>query len=129
MSKCISIRKKHRQVCVGDLEDYGTINSRAMTAPSSGGVDFTETFALKQNSFMMIETKRGEKIFNEVDIEQDVTHHVYVPFISGLTAEDWIDVETQRYDILDVEDLDNRHEYQLCRCTNRGLITKAATDA
>lgn len=129
MPKCVNIKKKHRKVCVGDLEDYGTVNTRAIQAPSSGGIDFTETFTLKQNSFMMIESKRGEKIFDDVDVEQEVTHWVYVPFIATLTFQDWIDVETQRFDIIDVEDLDNRHEFQLCRCSNRGLASKAATDA
>ena len=129
MAECKNIKKKHRQVCVGDLEDFGTINARSLTPPASGGVDFSETFSGGLESFVMIETKRGEIIFDGVDTEQVVTHHVYVPFVDGLTAEDWIDVETDRYDILDVEDLDNRHEFQLCRCTNRGLITKEATDA
>lgn len=129
MPKCTTIRKKHRQVCVGDLEDFGTVNSRALSKANSGDVDFAETFTEKLQLFMLIESKRGETIFDEVDVEQVVTHHIYVPFIDGLTSEDWIDVETKRFDIIDVEDLDNRHEFQLCRCTNRGLATKEATDA
>jgi hypothetical protein len=129
MPTCQKIKKKHRQICVGDLEDFGTINSRDIEAPKSGGVDFSEKFTKKIDSFMLIETVRGESLFDEVGTEQDVTHKIYVPFVSGLTFEDWLDVETQRFDIIDVEDLDNRHEFQLCRCTNRGLAAKAATDA
>lgn len=129
MPKCINIRKKHRKVCVGDLEDFGAITVRAITPPAGSSVDFTETFTLKQDTFMLIETKRGEAIFDDVGVEQDVTHHVYIPFIDGVTFQDWLDFENKRFDIIDVEDLDERHEFQLLRCTNRGLNTKAATDA
>ena len=129
MPKCINIRKKHRQVCVGDLEDFGTITRRAIQAPSGSSVDFTEEFTDVQDTFMLIETVRGESIFDEVSVEQDVTHHVYIPYIAGVTFQDWVDVEDQRYDIIDVEDLDNRHEFQLLRCTNRGLSTEPATEA
>ncbi len=130
MSECKNIRKKHRKICAGDLVDFGTISSRDIKAPTSGDVDFSEEFIVKeQDAFMLIETKRGESLFDEVGVEQDVTHHVYVRYMVGLTFQDWIDVEDQRYDIIDVEDLDNRHEFQLCRCTNRGLNTKEATHA
>jgi len=129
MAICTKIRKKNRQVCAGDLVDYGTINTRDIAAPISGGVDFEEVFTLKVNSFMLVETVRGESLFDQVGVEQDVTHHVYIPYISGLTFQDWIDIEGQRFNVIDVEDLDNRHDFQLCRCTNRGLATKAATHA
>jgi SPP1 family predicted phage head-tail adaptor len=129
MPKCERIKKRHRQVCVGDLQDFGTVNTRVITPPQSGSVDFTETFTKKIDSFMLIETARGEQIFDEVDIQQDVTHKIYLPYIPTLTFQDWIEIEGQNFDIIDVEDLENRHEFQLCRCTNRGLNTKAATNA
>jgi SPP1 family predicted phage head-tail adaptor len=130
MPECKNIRKKHRKICAGDLRDYGQISSRQITTPTSGGVDFGEVFTVKEaDAFMMIESKRGEKIFDDVDVEQEVTHHIYIRFLAGLTYEDWVIVEGNRYDILDVEDLDNRHEFQLLRCTNRGLATKPATNA
>lgn len=128
MPKCQTIKRKHRKICVGDLDEEITVNTRAIGSPTSGGVDFQETFTLSQTAWALIETKRGEEIFDGSNIAQDITHYFYITYLDGLTAENWIDWNGDRFDVLDVENLDGRSEYQLLRCTNKGIKTQAAND-
>lgn len=130
MPECKKIHKKKRQVCIGDMRDRINIQSRALTAPIGSGVDFTETFSNTNAIWCTINTSSGEVIFDGTGIERDVTHKVYARYISGITGEDWILTENnERFDIIDVENLDNRDEYMLMRCTNRGTSSNAASEA
>ena len=130
MAKCIKIRRKHRKVCIADLDTLGQVFDRNIVGPINSDVDFTENFSNSTDTWMLVNTVKGETFFDEInEIENTVTHHIYIAYEEGFTAEKWIDIETQRFDVLDVEDLDLRHEWQLLRCTNRGLATKEASDA
>jgi len=129
MPECKKIRRKKRQVCVGDLDTLVSLSSRAIQAPNDSEADYTEEFTPKADVWALLQTVSGESIFDSVGQEVDVTDHVYIRYIAGVTQEDWIDIDDQRLDILDVEDLDRRKEFQLLRCTNRGLNTKEATHA
>lgn len=129
MPKCIKIRKKKRQVCVGDMRDEIVIELRSLTPPSGGSVDFTETFSTKETVWAAINTVNGETIFDGTGTERDVTHRIHTRYISGVTAEDWVTHKNERFDVLSVEDLDERQEYMLLRCTNRGLSSNNASQA
>jgi len=133
VATCDKIKGKRRKVCIGDLDRLVKLENRSITAPSDG-VDYTETFTNKQISgspipsgevWAMIESVSGETVFDATNIERDVTHRIYIRFISGITASTWILFEGIRFNILDVEDLDFRHEFQLLRCTIRGTSSRS----
>lgn len=128
MAKCVNIRRKHRKVCIGDLDEEVILQSRTITAPTSG-VDITENFTNDNTVFAMIETVNGKSFFNSVGIEFNVTHHIYIIFIAGITDEDWIEFDNRRFDILDFEDLDERKEYLKLVCNDRGDKAKLASNA
>ncbi len=126
MPQCINIKKKKRQICIGDMHDQIILSSRALTPPNSGGVDFTEEFTPKVTIWSMVNTVAGETIFDGTGIEFSVTHRIYIRFLTGVTAEDWIEFDGERLDVLDVEDLDERHTFMLLRCGNRGTTANVA---
>ena len=128
MPKCTRIKKKKRQVCVGDMRDEITIQSRSITPPAADGVDFGETFSGDQVVWATINTVSGETVFDGTNTERDVTHRIYIRFLSGVTAEAWVLFNSERYDILTVEDLDKRGTFMLLRCTNRGTTANAANE-
>lgn len=132
MATCVNIRRKHRKVCIGDLDILVKLQSRAITAPSSG-VDLSETFVTTSSVWALVETVNGKSFFNDVGIEFNVTHHIYIIFIAGITDEDWIEFEDaagdRRFDILDFEDLEERHEFLKLVCNDRGAKAKAAAEA
>jgi len=100
MPKCVRIRRKKRQICIGDLNDVITLQDRAITAPLMG-VDATETFTdSNPDVWAMIETSAGETVFDGTDTEIDVTHKITIAFVDGITAETWILFKGTRIDIL-----------------------------
>jgi head-tail adaptor len=122
MTTCISIKGKKREVCSGDLDRWITIQQRTMTVPLFDTTDYTETFTDLISMWSMIDTKKGISIFDGTDMERTVDAMFYVNFIPtiNITAESWILFEGVRHKILQVEDLDNRHEFLCLYTTIRG---------
>lgn len=122
MPECISIKTKKRVVCIGDLEHVITIENRAIAAPVFSTVDFDETFTAPNPAVRAaINTVRGKTFFDGVSTETDITHDIYINFDAAVTAETWILLDDgRRLDILRVENLDERSEFQLLECNDRG---------
>ena len=129
MPKCVNANRRKKQICTGDLDTLITIEGRSITPPASG-VDATETFTTENlDIWAMLETGRGTVFFDDTNIEKTITHEFSVVFISGLTAENWVLFEGRRFDILMIEDFDERHEYQLLRCNERGTTSNETNEA
>lgn len=129
MSKCIRLKRKHRKICVGDLNKNCILQDRSITAPASG-VDATETFTENTpDVWAKIETSKGETVFDGTDTEIDVTHKFTIRFLTGITAETWILFNSVRFDILDVQNFEERDEWLLLLCTNKGTTANAANEA
>ena len=124
MPKCVQIRRKHRKVCVGDMRDKIIIETRSIIAPVSGSVDFTESFTDTKTVFAMVETKTGVEIFDGTNLLGIATHLFYIRFIANITFQNWITFKNQKFDILDVQNLEERDEFYLLRCSLRGDETK-----
>lgn len=126
MPVCSKIRKKKRQICIGDMRDRVIVEDRNLTAPLVG-IDASEVFSNQSSIFALIETVTGVEFFNSVNQAIDVTHFVYIRFDSSITVEKWLRLENgERLDILQVENLDERNSFLKLRCTNRGSDTKVA---
>lgn len=120
MPRCVQIRRKKRQVCIGDMRDRVIIQTRAITVPDANSVDFTETFSADQTVWAMVETKTGTQIFDGTNIIGVATHDIYIRFIAGVTFQKWLKFKSTYYDILDVQNLEERDEFYLLRCSLRG---------
>ena len=129
MPTCVKIQRKKRQPCIGDMNELITLQGRVLTAPTSG-VDASEEFTDSNTDvWALVETVSGEVIFDGTGQERDVTHKFIVRFIDGVTSETWILFNSERLDILGVEDYDERHDFLLLRATNRGIDTNEANRA
>ena len=122
MPVCQPIRKKRRNICIGDMEDEITLENRDIAAPLFDTVDYDETFTAPNPAvWALIETVRGKTFFDGVSTEQDVTHWIYINFDVTVTAETWVKlVDGRRLDILRVENLDERSDFMLLHCDDRG---------
>ena len=126
MSVCVKINGKKRTLCAGALDRVITLENRAITV-TPNNVDFVETFSAPVEVAAAIETSRGSTLFDGVNVEQVITHKFYIRYDSSVTAETWILFESKRYDIVDVENLEERSQWMLLRCNQKGLSAKAAT--
>lgn len=129
MPVCTKIRKKKRQLCVGDLRDLIILQNRNIQPPDFDEVDFTEDFEDLGHTPAMVNTVRGRTFFDGVNTETPITHEIGIRFDETVTAETWIEFNNRRLDILSVENLDERNEWQLFQCNDRGLVEKEATQA
>lgn len=129
MPKCISIKKPDRKICAGDLRDKIVIQVRTITPPATSGVDFTEAFSSDATVWSMVETKMGVEIFNGTSLKGVATHYFYIRYRADLTAESWLKFNSKYYDILDVQNLDERNEFLLLRCSLRGTTANLANYA
>lgn len=121
MPRCFRIKRKNRKVCIGDLNSLVTLENRDIQAPEFDTVDFAEEFTAPQAVSAMIETVRGKTVFDGVSTEQDVTHWIYIRFDATVTAETWVKLDDgRRLDILRVENLDERSDFMLLHCDDRG---------
>ena len=130
MSICVKIRGKRRTICIGDLDKEIYLADRAITPPVFGSNDFTETFTANTDpTWAMLETVNGKTWFDGVETEEKITHKFYIVYDENITAEWWILFENKYIDILNVEDLEERHEWMLLTCTERGLVANQASHA
>lgn len=127
MPRCETIKRRHRRVCVGDLDSEIIIENRSITEPVFSSPDFTESFTSPTTIWAMIETVNGKTFFDGVNTESVITHHIYINYDASVTAESWVRIGSNRLDILHVENLDGRSEFMRLVCTDRG--TKEASRA
>ena len=124
MPQCQRIHRKRRQLCIGDMDSQITLENRNIQAPDFDTVDFDEEFtAPNPAAWALIETVRGKTFFDGVSTEKDVTHWIYINFDVTVTAETWVKlVDGRRLDILRVENLDERSDFMLLHCDDRGAV-------
>lgn len=125
--RCQKIRRKKRQVCIGDLDKEVTLQNRDITSPLFGTPDFDETFTDIDTVWAGINTKSGKMFFDGVGTETLVTHEILIRYDAAVTTETWVEFDGRRFDILEVQDLEDRHAFLILMCTDRGLVTAEAS--
>jgi len=142
MPSCKRIRVKNRTVCVGDLKDEINILERTIGAPNFGDPDYTEDgLGFTESNIILatfagIETNRGYKLFDGVgtNSDQGIIAHTHT-FFTRLTpeviptSENWIEFDSVLYEIIDVIDLDELHEFLEIRAVKKGVVSLKANQA
>ena len=128
--RCVKVRIKKRMYCVGDLDTEIGLENRSISSPLFEAIDFTESFTPASTVWAGITTMSGNTFFDGVNTETLITHKVVVVYDETITAETWIVLDgTRRLDILDTQDVDEQKEFMLLVCTERGLVSRAASQA
>jgi len=120
MPSCVSIRKKKQVVCTGDMKDLITLQNRAIQGVTTADVDFTENFTEAAVVWSMIETVQGVTVFDTSNTEIVITHKFYVRYDPAVTSETWVEFDDRKFDIVTVTNLDERKDYLLLMCRERG---------
>jgi SPP1 family predicted phage head-tail adaptor len=127
MASCKKLRRKKRQICLGDLDTQIILQNRVLTAPLFGTPDFDETFTTTDTVWAMVNTVSGKTFFDNTGVGTNITHSVGIVFDSSVTAETWIELDGNRLDILQKENLDERGEWLILTCVDRGAVAKNAS--
>lgn len=133
MAICAKIQAKRRRVCIADLDRQISIQNRAIQSPTNEP-DYTELFSAGSSTssglvagdvWAMIESTAGKTVFDTTGVERVVSHKITTRFFDGVTAESWILFNGNRYDVVSVENIDERGEYMVMRCVFRGVSTSS----
>jgi SPP1 family predicted phage head-tail adaptor len=88
-------------------------------------VDFAENFGdIKDDGVWAgVKTLNGKRIFDGVGVDLvTLTHEFLIHYDADVTSETWIqDVDGKLYDIIKVEDFDERKTYMRISAVERGL--------
>lgn len=117
---CNFIKKKPSAVCTGDLDKKIILQDRSISAPAGDDVDYGETFTEASTVWARVDTVSGETVFDGTNTERDVSHRFYVRYVSGVTSETWIEWNSIKFDILNVENINEESNFLLFRAAKRG---------
>lgn len=121
MPSCQFIKRKHRKICIGDLNSLILLQSRHIVAPVFDDVDFDEDFQDTSEVWAKIDTQIGKTVFDGVDTDINVTHKITIRFDPSVTTETWVEFASRKFDIMLTENLEERDEWLLLFCTVRGV--------
>lgn len=122
----VTLKRKHRQLCIGDLNKRIKIQNRNIRVPDFEKADFDERFSGPLEVWAKFETVSGQTVFI-VNQDFSFTHLISIRFNSTVSSESWIEFENSRFNILTVQDLEERHEWMILKCVEKGSIDKNAT--
>lgn len=121
MADCKRIRSKIRKICIGDMDKQIILKSRSISSPLGDSVDYSEEFTEISNPWSMVHTlSRGPIFFDDTNIATQVTHIFGIRYESGITSEIWVEYDGENYDVLNVENLDQRSEFLILSAVHRG---------
>lgn len=121
--------RSHRKLCVGDLSERVVLQVRTLKEPPFGSPDFDEGFQGKE-AWASVKTLAGKTIFDGVSSRDlEVTHEVGIRYDPCVTSETWIRLGDRRLDVVRVEDLEERHEWLVLLCVERGRADQEASKA
>lgn len=132
MGKCVTLQRQITKICAGSLNKLIDIYERNIQSPLNplfNQPDYDEQFTLLQQAWSMVVPKNGKIIFNQVSIDDTATHNFYIRFIAGITQENWIFYEGNRYDILNVTNVDENNRYLNLEAVIRGSENLNASKA
>jgi len=124
MGKCKIINSKRTKVCYGSLDIPIKIHNRTITAPDDNSVDFGLTFTEVIEVLANIQTIANKTEFDGTNTERVVSDVFYIRYIDGVTAESWIEVYNEYYDIVNTDNIGKRNEWLELRCNKRGTTSK-----
>lgn len=129
MPQCIKTQRKDLKICSGDMDKSIMVFVRKLLSPSGDGVDVGENFVEQRNMMAMLETVNGETIFDKTNTERIVTHKFTVRYQPDITFENYIVYSGKNYQILSVENQNERNKFYVINATDRGDRTLPVNQA
>ena len=126
MPQCKKIRRKHRQICIGDLDTLISIKTRVSNPKNFlPDVAFTELSA----PWALWETLNGVEVFDETNTAEEATDMAIIRYDARVTKEFFVELNGKNFRILKAEDFERRQEWTKLLLTDRGPIDRAVNDA
>jgi len=110
-----------RGVCIGAMDRLITLKSRAIQAPVGGSVDYSEDFDFLGTAWSnILSLKKGPIFFDGTNVAKQATHLFQIRYRDDVASEIWVELDGNNFDVLRVEDLEERHQFLYLWSVKRG---------
>lgn len=123
---CSKRRIVNKTYCVGDLRHIATIQNRVITAVDDS-VDYEMVFSgsIPDNepdaqTWVGVKTVRGVTVFDQTNVERTISHEIVMRYRDDVTAQNWLLIDGYRYDIYQVENVNELNTWLVLQCNKRG---------
>ena len=130
MASCENVKIRRRKVCIGDMNQFITIQRRSITCKSITNIDYDEELENVASVWAAVNTNAGYRSFNQVGVNegagagsrQAFTHKFYIRFSQECipTSENFILWECDVYRIISVENLDGQNRFLALSAIRKG---------
>lgn len=126
MPICKKINAEHRKVCIGDMRWLIDIYNPVIVPPdiTNGEIDYTVTKEPETTVWSMVKTFPNLAVFDSMNTETTISHDFYIRFRTDITPEKNIRYPAGTglyYNIVLVENFENRNEFLRLRCNLKGV--------
>lgn len=125
MVSCVSIKGKKRRICAGDLRLKINLFDREIQPNVSKKPAYDASFVGGISVSAMLLTRSGAQILNGVAVTTKPTHDFFIRYKPDIEATKWILFKDNIYDVIEVENLEERDEFLRISCIKKG--TKKAS--
>ena len=115
-----------KKICPSKFTSLIKIQERSLLTDNMS-VDFNENFIDTETVWAGCKTTRGQEVFGDINTAREITHIFTIRYLDYLTQEYYILYDNKRYDILDVENIDEENRFMRLRCNVRGSDELEAT--
>ena len=114
-------KNEHRAINIGDMRQRIYLHAREISTPVYGSIDFDEVFT-GDPKWASIKSLGGKVVFDGVGQDAIATHAIYIRYAAGVSSQKFVQsTDGRRFKILNVEDYDERHDFLVLMCTDRGF--------
>ena len=123
-----------KKICISDLNKRADIVKRILQGAKIGEKKPSINFSLVFPAFFKVDTVRGTRRFNGVNIEKNTTHIFTTRFDPSIVdidddGEHFMLMDDKYYKILRSHNVDESNFWMMYECTNRGFIVKVESNA
>jgi len=126
MAKCTPISRPMRRVCLGDMRESIKLWPVSIAPATAGQVDYTRSYASAVTVKAMVKTVSGSEVIDGTAIQRVGTTEFYIRYRAGVDNQVRIEYRGEYYEVLGVDDLDERREFLRLRTTKRGATSNGA---
>lgn len=121
MTECHKLSGLKRGICIGALDRLITLKSRDIQAPGGDSVDYSEDFVSLVDVWAKVGTlAKGPVFVDGTNIARQATHVFGIRYFDNINSETWVELAGVNYDVLNIENLEERDEWLFLYAMKRG---------
>ena len=120
------IKFSRKSIRSGNLKHRVTLQRRDLTPPSTNTVDFREVYTNLGEVWAGINTVSQQQPFNEINIDDTITHKIFIRYIPGLDTNIWILHGNERYNVIRIDNINDMNQWTVFYCNIKGDADKEA---